>query len=384
MTQELNLWLIGGGLGFGVLFGIIVQRSRFCVLAAVSNWVLMRDLRQAHGYLAAVAVAVTGTAVLELTGVVPVAESIYRGARVDWLGALAGGAVFGFGVVLAGGCAGRLLVRGAEGSVGALLALVAVALGAAACAYGALAPLRSALAVATAMTLTSGDASVTALLGLPSWVAPAVVAIGCALAIAPSVRRNASAGMVLAGALIGALIVSGWYVTGYLARDEFGMAAQRPASLTFAGPLAQLMHYVASGEVMGNAFHLALVAGALAGAFASATARGSFRWTMPAGRELARVSLGGGLMGIGAVFAGGCNIGQGLTGVSTLSASALLAVVGMVLGMRLGLAWLLRAEQTQAGRQPRSARLLSVVRERWMKTHPAPVLRASGNMCASS
>ena len=149
--------------------------------------------------------------------------------------------------------------------------------------------------------------------------------------------------MVLAGALIGALIVSGWYVTGYLARDEFGMAAQRPASLTFVGPLAQLMHYVASGEVMGNAFHLALVVGALAGALVSATAHGSFRWTMPAGRELARVSLGGGLMGIGAVFAGGCNIGQGLTGVSTLSASALLAVIGMVLGMRLGLAWLMRA-----------------------------------------
>ena len=187
MTQELNLWLIGGGLGFGVLFGIIVQRSRFCVLAAVSNWVLMRDLRQVHGYLAAVAVAVAGTAVLELTGVVPVAESIYRSARVDWLGALAGGAMFGFGVVLAGGCVGRLLVRGAEGSVGALLALVAVALGAAACAYGVLAPLRSSLAVAPAMSLPSGDASVTALLGLPSWVAPAVVAIGCALAIAPSV-----------------------------------------------------------------------------------------------------------------------------------------------------------------------------------------------------
>ncbi|MEK7759331.1 MAG: YeeE/YedE thiosulfate transporter family protein, partial [Pseudomonadota bacterium] len=112
MTQELNLWLIGGGLGFGVLFGIIVQRSRFCVLAAVSNWVLMRDLRQVHGYLAAVAVAVAGTAVLELTGVVPVAESIYRSARVDWQGALAGGAMFGFGVVLAGGCVGRLLVRG--------------------------------------------------------------------------------------------------------------------------------------------------------------------------------------------------------------------------------------------------------------------------------
>lgn len=82
---DLNLWLIGGGLGSGLLFGAIVQRSRFCTLAAVSNWVLMRDLRQVHGYLAAVAIAVAGTAVLEFTGLVPVAAPcIAMHASIGW------------------------------------------------------------------------------------------------------------------------------------------------------------------------------------------------------------------------------------------------------------------------------------------------------------
>ena len=385
MEQELNLWLIGGGLLLGVLFGVIVQHSRFCVLAAVSNWVLMRDLRQAHGYLAAVTVAVTGVALLEFSGMVPVSESIYRGARVDWFGAIAGGAVFGVGVALAGGCAGRLLVRAAEGSAGALAALVAVGAGAAACAYGVLAPSRTGLAESTALALAAGDNSLTALLGVPFWVAPVAVAVGGALAIAAGVRRHASGGMVLAGTLIGALIVAGWIVTGYPARDEFAVAVHRPASLAFAGPLAQFMRYVTSGEITGNGFPLALMGGALAGALASAVSRGNFRWTMPAAPEFIRTVVGGGLMGIGAVFAGGCNIGQGLTGVSTLSLASLLAIAGMAIGMRMGLAWLLHMDQAHGNHGHRFARWQHVLRERLTVARERKQLapHANGSNCCS-
>jgi len=351
MVHELNLWLTCGGLGLGLLFGIAVQRSRFCTLAAASNWVLMRDLRQVHGYLAAVAVAVAGTALLEFTELVPVAASTFRDARVDWLGALAGGTVFGIGMVLAGGCAGRLLVRGAEGSGGALLALGAVALGAATSVYGVLAPLRFALVDATAVTLATGDSSLTALIGLPSWVVPVALVSGCVLAIAPAIRRNESPGLIIAGAVIGALVVSGWFLTGYLAQDEFDMTPLRPMSLSFATPLAQVLASAENGLVMGNGFGLALVAGVLGGAFVSASMSGTLRWTLPASREIVRIALGGGLMGIGAVFAGGCNIGQGLTGLSTCSIFALLAIVGTVLGLRLGLVWLMHVNAIQPDRR---------------------------------
>lgn len=381
MAQEMNFWLIGGGLMLGMLFGAIVQRSRFCVLAAVSNWVLMRDLRQAHGYLAAVAVGVVGTTALDMTAMVPVGESIYRGARLDWLGTLGGGAAFGVGVALAGGCAGRLLVRAAEGGCGALIALVAVGASAAFCAYGAMVPLRTGLAEATAIPLASGDVSVTTLLGLPFWIAPAVVAGGAILAIATGMRRHASGGMVLAGAVIGALVIGGWCVTGYLARDEFEMAVHRPASLAFAGPLAQAMRYIATGETTGNGFPLALMGGALAGAVLSAALRGNFRWTLPAVAELPRVVLGGGLMGIGAVFAGGCNIGQGLSGVSTLSVTSLLAVTGMAFGMRLGLGWLMRAEHAKGDGARCITRWLNAIRARFAAAPKVSAPRADASCC---
>jgi uncharacterized membrane protein YedE/YeeE len=53
-------------------------------------------------------------------------------------------------------------------------------------------------------------------------------------------------------------------------------------------------------------------------------------------------------MGIGATLAGGCNIGQGLSGVSTLSVGSFIAVAAIFAGMRLGLAWLQRHEGQQA------------------------------------
>jgi len=47
--------------------------------------------------------------------------------------------------------------------------------------------------------------------------------------------------------------------------------------------------------------------------------------------------LGGCMMGIGAVLAMGCSIGQGLSGMSTLSLSSFLATGAMLLGAFLAL-----------------------------------------------
>ena len=95
--DDLNLWLVGGGFFLGLLFGIVVQRTQFCMLTAVSNVVLMRDYRHAHAYLAALMVAILGTLFLEAGGLVAISETGYRVPRYDWLVIIGGGLVFGFG-----------------------------------------------------------------------------------------------------------------------------------------------------------------------------------------------------------------------------------------------------------------------------------------------
>ena len=50
--------------------------------------------------------------------------------------------------------------------------------------------------------------------------------------------------------------------------------------------------------------------------------------------------LGGSLMGIGGIMAYGCNVGQGLSGISTLSFESMLAFSGMFIGTALSVKWM--------------------------------------------
>jgi hypothetical protein len=335
-----RILLIGGAL-IGLGFGAAVQRSRMCMMAAVSNRVLMGDSRQMHAYLLAVAVAVAGTAGLEAGGWVPIAESAYRGGRIDWLGTSLGGLLFGFGAVLAGGCVGRTLVAAAEGNGGSLLALLVFALAAAATQYGMLEPLRVWLFTSTAVDLPGGTAALAELLGLPGWALAGLFVAACLVVVLGTGRRGRSLPLLSAGAAVGALVVAGWWLTGHLAQDEFDPA--RPQSLTFSGPVARAMVYLTTGGLAERGFDLALLTGTLAGAVASSLLGNGFRWVAPAPRQVAQAMSGGTLMGIGAILAGGCNFGQGLSGLSTLSLGSVIAVTGIVAGMRLGLAWLERS-----------------------------------------
>ena len=340
--DELNLWLVGGGLVIGLLFGVVVQRTQFCMVTAVSNVVLMRDFRHAHAYLAALSVAVVGTLFLEAGDWVAIAETGYRVSRYDWLLIVAGGLLFGIGSMLAGGCAGRTTVRAAEGNLGALVVLLAFALTAAATYFGALEPYRVWLMQNTAIELDSGDSALSNVLGLPLWVGPVFIALLCFIGIVWLGQARRSVGLITAGILVGLLVVAGWYISGYLSHDDF--SEHRAASITIAGPLARATVFLTTGSLPGSGFTISVLIGTVAGALASAVVTKSFHLIIPEAEHLKHLLAGGALMGIGAICAGGCNIGNGLTGMSTGSMRALTAVTAIVAGMLLGIAWLTRTE----------------------------------------
>ena len=333
-----NLWLLSGGLVTGLIFGSIVQRQRFCMVAAIGNLVLMRDWRHAHAFLAAFAVAIAGTQWLETSALVPVAESAYRQARFDWLGTTVGGLIFGFGATLAGGCAARLLVRSAECSLGAWIALLAFSITAAITQFGALAEAREYLAKLSAISINTGDSSLAVLLNIAPGIAGALLAVLCVTWLVIAGRGTHDRRLIIGGAAIGALVVIAWWVTGNLARDEFTHIP--PSALNISGPLARITQVLVSGNSFGIGFGISFVLGTVLGAMISAFFTGTLRWQIPEARYIPYYLAGGAMMGFGAILAGGCNIGQGLSGVSTLSIGSLSAAGAIFAGAVLGVKWL--------------------------------------------
>lgn len=341
MDNQTQLILLFGGLGLGAVLGILLQRSHFCMMAAISNWALMGDLRQFQAWLAAVGVAVAGTLGLESAGLIEIGASAYRGVQLDWLGIIAGGLIFGFGTTLAGGCAGRTLARVGEGNLGSLLVLISYTVTAMIALFGVLEPMRAWITQQTALAMPIADSSLASILGVSPYLLGAAFAALCGVLILATGRNTRDGRLLAAGAGIGLLVVMAWWVTGYLAQDE--LDPQPATSLSFSGPLARATLLLTTAQLSAGHFGVAVVGGVLVGSCLSAVVGRSFRLVLPDAAHVPHFLVGGALMGIGAIFAGGCNIGQGLSGVSTTALPSFVAIAAIFGGMRLGIVWLQRS-----------------------------------------
>ena len=334
--EELNIWLVGGGLAVGAIFGFLAQHHRFCMVAATGNYLLIKDNRQLLAFIAALLAAIIGTQLLEFTNTVAIADSSYRNSQLDWFGASFGGLIFGIGAVIAGGCATRTLVRSAEGNLSSIIVLLFFMLLAASAQFGFLETLRLDLTHSTAIDLT-GDASIATILGLPQWL-PAIVAV---VLLAGYIIKNwnpDAKAMVVGGLVIGGLVVCGWYITGVLAQDEFDPA--RPSAITVSGPLARFGYILLSAKIPALSFSISFVIGIFVTVLLVALATGRFKFEAPKTAGIKFAVLGGSLMGLGAIMAYGCNVGQGLTGISTLSLESILAFAGMFIGTVFTVKWM--------------------------------------------
>jgi uncharacterized membrane protein YedE/YeeE len=112
---------------FGVAFGVVFQRSRFCLVRAFREPFMTGDAEHTRAAALAVAVSMLGFAILKFADLKDKGDWVFPGAGV---GALAGGTLFGIGMTLAGGCGAGSIWRAGEGQVKLWAALAGFALGA--------------------------------------------------------------------------------------------------------------------------------------------------------------------------------------------------------------------------------------------------------------
>jgi uncharacterized membrane protein YedE/YeeE len=335
------------GAVIGVGLGAVVQRTNFCAMGAVSDVVVFQNWNRLRAWFLAMAVAILGTQLLSWAEMIDLGESIYLGSRLTWAAAILGGLLFGIGMVLAGGCGNRNLVRLGAGDLRSLVVVLVMGLSAGMTLYGLIAYLRVGFNDATALELADyGLASqalpdlVAALVGANAQSLQIFLALAVAFAFAAfcfsSVAFRQSPRNIVGGLLVGALVVAGWWATGVLAFDEFEPVSL--GSLTFIAPVGDGVLYLMTFTGSSISFGIALVGGVIAGAFLAAVATGSFHLQGFANKsDLQRNLIGAVLMGFGGVMALGCTVGQGITGLSTLALGSVLALASIIAGGMAGM-----------------------------------------------
>ena len=372
-AQSFFLWSI---FGVSLLLGIVVNKTNFCTMGAVSDWVNMGDKGRFRAWLLAIAVAVLGVTIAESAGLINADSTFppYRASQLIWAENLLGGILFGIGMTLASGCGNKCLVRIGGGNIKSIMVFLVIAV----IAYFMINPFPG--TDQTLFTLlfynwirpmavdlgTSQDlgALFTGGENVASGRLVAGIALGVILLLVVFRSRDfrSSFDNILGGLVVGLAVLAAWYITSnvlidldgenyslqayaqewdFLAESDQGKPADtRPLasqSFTFINPMGQMVGYTSSGFSSAYlTFGVVAVLGVILGSFLWSLLSRSFRFEWFASvRDFLTHLVGAVLMGFGGVLALGCTIGQGITGISTLALGSFIAFGGIVLGSAL-------------------------------------------------
>jgi hypothetical protein len=336
----------------GLVYGSVGLLSGFCMMSGMRGWLAEGDGRLVRTYALAMGTAVAASQVLAAAGLVDLGKSIYLQPSFSAPVLFLGGLLFGYGMVMSNGCGSRALVLLGRGNLRSLVVVIILAIFAQMMLKGLIAPSRIAMVGASQTTAaTNSLPALLASMGLSAVVARMIAASALAAALIIFAFAYApfrqSPGQIAAGIIMGLLVAAGWYGTGYLGADDFNPVPV--TSLTFIAPIADALQYVMLSTGSTLNFGIVTVFAVFAGSLVTALATGRFHlegYQSP--RHMLRSAGGAALMGAGGVMAFGCSVGQGLTGLSTLSLASFIAVAGILIGTAAGLRGALKVQPLAA------------------------------------
>lgn len=341
-----------------VVMGAVVNKTNFCTMGAVSDWVNMEDKGRLRAWILAMAVAMGGLVVMEASGlfIFPADASQtfppYRTASLAWGRYIIGGLIFGIGMTLGSGCGNKTLIRIGGGNLKSVVVLIV----AAAVAYIMLhtdffglymLPWISATTLDLAARGISGQdiGSIVGASATAKLVVGAVIALIMLWFVFKNSEFRSNSDNILAGIVVGAAIIIGWYLTG----SEMGQTWMEDASFsdnpptrvavqsfTFISPMGDTARLVMDPQTIFINFGVMALVGVIVGSFLYAIISKGFRieWFLN-GKDAVNHIVGGALMGFGGVLGMGCTVGQGITGVSTLALGSFMVLISIIFGSAL-------------------------------------------------
>ena len=356
---ELAPHVAWGAFALAFIFGAVGNKTSFCTMGAVSDWVNMGSLNRMRMWLLAIGVAILGANGLALAGVIDLSKSVYPGANFTWLSYLVGGFLFGVGMTLGSGCGSKTLIRIGAGNLKSVVVFIIAGIAAYMTLRGIFGVFRIEVLEKASVTLSTGQ-------DLPSLFSNvfgfsknslilmlSVIVGGGLIAFAYSSGEfRGNFDYSLGGVVTGLVVVGGWYVSGkigHVAEDpntlqEAFVATNsgRMEAFSFVAPLAWSLEYLMfwSDKSKIITYGIASTAGVIAGSLAYALASKTFRWEGFRDAEDTGMHLiGGVLMGFGGITALGCTIGQGISGFSTLALGSIMTFIAIVAGAAATMKW---------------------------------------------
>ncbi len=335
----------------GTALGFILQRGRFCLNSAFRDIIFIQDLTFFRAYLLCISVAIIGTNILESAGLIFtydqgaghfVSTALMRQNFIP-IANILGGFLFGLGIVLAGGCASGIVYRFGEGQIGALIAIVGFFLGIGMTTDGILSPVREYLKSFRVEVFGVTNPAIWDLFGGGSTAKWGTIAVFTVVMLAFVFKGRPTFGKSgkgyawgLTGVLVGLLTILAWEVSSVFGGTPRGLAITTPLRELFNSMLTNSTHspfreFSFIGIFTGT-WGVFFILAVPFGSWISAVGLKEFKWKTPPAKEVLTVFFGSILMGIGAVIAGGCNLGHGVTGMSTMSLASLVAIISIMLG----------------------------------------------------
>ncbi len=318
----MNLQILTGLL-VGAAYGYVAQRGSFCLNSGFRLVTTKRDLTKVKALGLALAVQmITVPVVFALGWAQPGFPAFFP------VGAVLGGLIFGVAMYWAAGCAAGVWFKPGGGSIGAIAAIVGMAIGATVFEVGPLQGVRD-----TIHGLGGGAVSFqpAASLGLPLW--GLTVPLGVVMILWLWRTQVTTAGAWTwrrTGLLLGLVGAAAWPLAA-LADRYFGMSVI-PGTV-------DTVRFAGGGDVSFEGgfggWDILFVFGLPLGAFIAARRGGEFKLSVPKPVSLAKMTVGGFGLGVGASLAAGCTVGHGLTGIPLLAPGSIVTLAAIFAGSTL-------------------------------------------------
>ena len=332
--------LVFTGLGVGILFGFALQRGRFCMNSAFRDIILMQEFTLLKALGIAILIEMLGFTILDMTGFITLNPK-----PLVWGANIAGGLIFGIGMVIAGGCASGITYRVGEGMVGAMSAVAGFALVGLMTSGGILKPVKDYLQVSTKIMTPDGKSlTVANIFALPHYLVAlgivlAATVIWVIFAIRNKEEEDDDESDSPSKTLFQKIFQQGWSwlttgivigfigILAYLASTTVGRNYPLGIASGWIGIWNSLIRpdFPLSWDAM-------LIIGIVLGAAIASVGAKEFSLRAPEPKVMLQTFAGGGMMAFGAVTSGGCNIGHILSGVPMLSIGSIVGGLSIVFG----------------------------------------------------